>query len=185
MAYLKFLALATTLILAAAADTVRADFQEDEYELYKLLQEAILTERNMYAMQQAFYPVDSFTVAEVYFNVTVQAKYINEEEKYYFTFDYYECHCYKRHDQIRVVTNSMPLQSYIEGFMPYLHNYSDTYFYNLLDMLTKAQYSYYKYYSTTELKLYLTEINSYSDYIKGLQVLLTRVSFTNSMRVIM
>ena len=76
MACLKLFTLATTLILAVAI-TVRADAQKD-YELRKILKDALLTESNIYAMQQAIYPSDSFTVSEVYFNVTVQVKDKND-----------------------------------------------------------------------------------------------------------
>ena len=181
MACLKFLALATTLLLAAAAIIVRADFQEDQYKLHKLLEKALLTERNIYTLQQAFYPRDRFTVSEVHFNVTVQVRDIKEEDKYFFQF-YNECDCYKQYFQIRVMTNSMSLQTYIEGFMPYLQQFSENSFRYLLSLLSKSQSFYYNYYPT-KLLLNLTENPYEIDYnIKiSLLALLTRVSYTLNM----
>ena len=181
MGCLKFFALATTLLLAAAVIIARADYQEVEYKFHKLLEKALLTERNIYTLQQAFYPSYKFTVSEVHFNVTVQVRDIKEEDKYFFLFDN-ECDCYKQHYTIRVMTNSMSLQTYIEGFMPYLRQFSDHSFYSLLSLLSKSQSADYNYYPT-KILLNLTA-NPYEIYYNienSLLVLFTRVSYTLNM----
>ena len=174
---LKFFTLVTTLLLAAAVVIVRSDVQDDDYKLHKLLEKALLTESNIYAMQQVLYPSYSFEVSEVHFNVTVQVEDFSydNKNKWYFKFDH-ECHCYKWNDLIRVMTNSMTLQIYIEGFMPYLRNFTDYSFFTLLSKLTKAQSDYVP---TKLLWLNLTEeVPSESHYNDGLLALFSRVSYT-------
>ena len=118
MAGLKLFTLATTFILAAAI-IVKADAQEDdsEFYIYELLKKALLTEENIFALQHGFYPRDTFTVSEVYFNVKIQVndiKYKNSTGALTYQDGYYG-----RSDSIRIMTNTMILQKYIEEFMPY------------------------------------------------------------------
>ena len=70
----------------------------------------------------------------------------------------------------------MTLQIYIEGFMPYLNNFTDHSFFYLISLLTSAQYDYAP---TKLLWLKLTEgIPFESDYIDCLLALFSRVSYT-------
>ena len=177
MACLKFFTLVTTLLLAAAVITLRSDVHDDDYKLHNLLEKALLTESNIYAMQRAFYPRDSFEVSEVLFNVTVQVNDFNfgNKNKFYFKFDH-ECDCYKWNDLIRVMTNSMTSQIYTEKFRTYLRHFTDYSFYYLLLLLNKAQSEYV---TMTLLRLNLTEeIPSESNYKECLLALFSRVSYT-------
>ena len=175
MASLKLFSLATTFILTAAI-IARADALADRRELYiyKLLKKALLTEDNVFALQHGFYPRDRFTVSEVYFDVNITVNYTNYKNSIG-ALTYQDDRYYGGSYSIRIMTNTMILQAYIEEFMPYLRISSDLSFYYLLSLSTARSNRY-------PLPVCLQIRNLEEDlpetcYVENLLLLFTRVRY--------
>jgi len=161
MALLQFIKLATTVILIAA-NLARADLLENRSEIYMILKEALLTNDNVYALRNAFYPSDGTQISKVYIYVTVQVKYIqegNDSSDGAFTY-HSKCDCFERNDSIIVYSNNFEtLPEYINQYQDYFLRPLDFSFVALL-IVFKENLDYFSNPTPTELVLNMANLKS-------------------------
>ena len=99
----------------------------EESELYQELKDALLTEDNIFRLQQAFYPSDNIMISDVYLYLNVTVENITDSEFsscLAFHFDKY-CWCFKR--LIPYYYDNLHISSYSKNLEAYLGPYIDRY----------------------------------------------------------
>ena len=149
----------------------------EESELYRELRDALLTEDNIFKLQQAFYSSDS----KVEFSVRVTVNSIKDNKTSpcsAFYFDKYQSY-YQRSDSVQISSYSKNLEAYLR---PYINNsimFYDLTFFKLLTSVGYKDNSYYydgKYFNPLDINMNLTTNPRVSTYINTLQMLFQWVS---------